>query len=219
MGRASRLPSRQPRFVPLLALAAVTTSCAQAARPADAPAEPPPATSHAPDVTRVSLERTPCFGACATFTLQVDANGQANLSLPGKRAAKLASDGANDQIVLKGQVPAAQMQQLLGTLRDGDFASLEADYRANISDMPGAVITVATASGTASTRVYGVPCASQAATDGIDPALGPAKPVPDVFCQAAKQLDAMACEVYAHGKQTLQAGVEARFPPRCGDDA
>lgn len=201
------LLSRKRRLLPLLAAAALTASCTQAARPAGAPQ-----TAANAEVRQVSLERTPCFGTCPVFTLQVDANGQARLSLPGKPGGQPAADAP---IVLKGQVQAAQVQQLLGTLRDGGFASLERDYSANISDMPGTVITVASASGTASTRVYGVRCASQAAADGA----GQAKSVPDVFCQAAKQLDTMACAVYAQGKDTLQAGVEARFPPRCDDQA
>jgi hypothetical protein len=211
----TRFITRQaPRLVALAALMALTTACAQASKPAAS------ASTQAPDAaTQITLARTACFGACPTFTLTVAGDGQAALSLPSKPVAnaKQAGDanGSLPPVVLEGRVKPAQIQSLLRTLREGQFAQLDADYSASITDMPSTVITLRDAQGTHATRVYAVPCASQAAKDGIDPAMGPATPVPDVFCQARDQLDAMACTVYAGALHTLPQDRQPRFPPRC----
>jgi hypothetical protein len=202
-----------PRLIASAALLAMITACAQASKPA------PTSTAPTDAATQVTLARTACFGACPTFTLTVDSDGQATLSLPSMPAAsaKQADDanGPLPAIVLQGTIAAAKVQSLLRTLREGQFTQLDADYSASITDMPSTVITVRQATGTHATRVYAVPCASQAAKDGSDPAMGPAKPVPDVFCQAQTQLDAMACTVYAGALHTLPRDRQPRVPPRC----
>lgn len=180
-------------------------------------AAPSAATADDP-ITQVTLERSPCFGACATFTLALKADGQATLSLPSRpgsdaTARKVAADTgtASAPLLIHGQIPATDTTALLETLRQGHFDQLRDDYSAQITDMPSTSITVATAHQVKTTRVYAVPCARDARSQER-PAGTPA-PVPDVFCQAAERMDAMACQLYRDGP--LPADRTARFPPHC----
>lgn len=182
-------------------------------------AAPPSAAPSADDpITQVTLERSPCFGACATFTLMLEAGGQATLSLPSRpvvgataRKAGAETGTASAPIMIQGQVPAADTTALLEVLRQGHFDQLRDDYSAQVTDMPATSITVATAHRVKATRVYAVPCARDARSQELPP--GTPGPVPDVFCQATERLDEMACQLYRDGP--LPTDRTARFPPHC----
>ncbi|MGV3620780.1 MAG: DUF6438 domain-containing protein [Archangium sp.] len=92
-----------------------------------------PVTEAKPDDLLLSLKRTPCFGRCPVYTVQVFADGRvrwvgdANVRERGEREARLSAD---------------EVAKIAARIDASDFATWKTDYMNHqVTDMPGAVLT------------------------------------------------------------------------------
>lgn len=135
----------------------------------------------------ISMERTACFGPCPVFTLSIDGNGLAKLKI------------VDDKREMSVDIGKARLSEMVKTLENGDFRSLDPDYSAQITDLPSTIISINSPLGAHKVSVYGVPCVSSVKKiprEQLD--RGVEKYVPDVFCALESQLDEITCLVYGN---------------------
>jgi len=132
---------------PFHALLSVVAAIALAA--CSTPADTRPAEA-ASDVT-VTLERSPCFGFCPSYSVTMAADGRIEFEGRGHVQTTKAS----------GQATPEQQAAILAAIKQSDFASLRDSYfnqddgcGNTATDMPGVKITVADASGSKSVDFY-----------------------------------------------------------------
>ena len=161
----------------------------------------------------IHLERTACFGDCPTFDLTINSDGKTVLTMPASYP--IASVRASEMHELKflGEVGRRRREKLIDTLERGRFWRLKSDYSRMVTDNPSTRIEIRTPERNWSVHVYAVPCQS-AHWDPIGSES--IERVPDVFCQLAEQLDAVACETYGRGmKSSLDPNPVPIWPPHC----
>ena len=88
----------------------------------------------------ISLERTPCFGTCPVYTVAVSPSGE--VSYEGKAHVRQLGTAS-------AQIPAAQVDELLGELEKAGYFSMADRYTASesacgryVTDSPNAITTV-----------------------------------------------------------------------------
>jgi hypothetical protein len=134
------------RYLPLLLLLAffgfTLPSCAQkttvqktktkkvSRKTAATPATKPTAAEAGPVIT---FERTPCFGTCPSYAMQVYADGR--VTYEGRRF--VPKEGKQDL-----KLPAATVADLLRQAKESHFESFEARYSSGTTDLPSAIIGV-----------------------------------------------------------------------------
>lgn len=172
-------------------------------------AKPPYVLSH----YTMRLGRTACFGSCPTFDLSIDTDGKTLLTMPASYP--IASGRASEmhKMEFRGEVGHEQRRRLIATLEQGRFWALKSDYSRMVTDNPSTRIEIRTPERRWSVRVYAVPCQSDRWGPIGDTSV---EPVPDVFCDLAEQLDAVACETYGQGlKSSLDSELVPIWPPYC----
>lgn len=196
--------------VGLAALAGIGVGTLRLPSPGLNPAPKP----YRPSDYTLSLERGVCFGPCPIFTLTVQGDGQAVLEGHGYRR----DDPAHLLVPWRMARPIdpANHLRLIATAEEGDFRQLDHDYSLMMTDLPTTTIALRSPHGAATTRVYGVPCESQARkmSAGERKEWGIDRPVPDVFCKMENLLDAVACDVFQKA-QSRDNTILVQFPPRC----
>ncbi|HEX8328984.1 MAG TPA: DUF6438 domain-containing protein [Hymenobacter sp.] len=116
-------------------------ACAQKATPAKAATKPSAKPSAAKPGTKakneagpvITFERTPCFGFCPTYTMQVYANGR--VAYEGRRAVPLMG-----QQELK--LPAAAVADLLRMAKEARFEQFQDKYSRGTTDLPSTIIAI-----------------------------------------------------------------------------
>jgi len=121
----------------VLGLGLGVAACARRTDASSAVQQPGEAAGAAPSV--ISLERTPCFGSCPTYTISVSASGQvtfdgrAHVSQPG---------------LATKTIPRQQVDALLIELERAGFFTFASRYAASepgcgryVTDLPGAIIS------------------------------------------------------------------------------
>ena len=81
----------------------------------------------------LTFERTPCFGTCPGYSMQVYADGR--VAYEGRRAVPIM--GKQDL-----RLPAATVADMLRTAREAHFDQFKDRYARNTSDLPSTVIAV-----------------------------------------------------------------------------
>ncbi|UII27824.1 DUF6438 domain-containing protein [Fulvivirga maritima] len=80
----------------------------------------------------IKMEKTPCFGTCPEYSLEIFADNTAKLH-------------AVQHLPLKGDYKAkisdSQLSALISAFEEGKFFEYEKEYTANISDMPTTYLT------------------------------------------------------------------------------
>lgn len=102
----------------------------KAARTAAAQAPAPAATGTEPVLT---FARTPCFGTCPAYTMEVFADGR--VLYEGRHAVPLM--GKKEL-----RLPAAAVADMLRNAKEADFASFNARYSNGATDLPSTVLGV-----------------------------------------------------------------------------
>ncbi|MBF9142249.1 DUF6438 domain-containing protein [Hymenobacter properus] len=81
----------------------------------------------------LTFERTPCFGTCPAYTMQVYADGRVayegrhNVPLIGKKELKL---------------PAAVVADMLRQAKEAHFETFATQYRSGVTDMPSTIVAI-----------------------------------------------------------------------------
>ncbi|GAA4045397.1 hypothetical protein GCM10022409_34300 [Hymenobacter glaciei] len=81
----------------------------------------------------LTFERTPCFGTCPAYSMQVYADGRVDydgrhaVPLMGKRSLKL---------------PAATVAEMLRLSREAHFETFEKEYLSGATDMPSTIVAI-----------------------------------------------------------------------------
>lgn len=83
--------------------------------------------------TRVTLERTPCFGFCPDYVVTI--NGAGEVTYTGRRFVHVKG-------VQRAQIPQAEVARLLARFDAVNFTSLHDEYRAHVTDLPTTTITL-----------------------------------------------------------------------------
>ncbi|MDO7852661.1 DUF6438 domain-containing protein [Hymenobacter convexus] len=87
----------------------------------------------------LTYERTPCFGTCPAYTMQVYADGRvayegrSHVPLMGKQALKL---------------PATVVADMLRQAKEARFETFETQYRSGVTDMPSTIVAIRQPDGT-----------------------------------------------------------------------
>jgi hypothetical protein len=81
----------------------------------------------------ITFERTPCFGTCPSFTMQVYADGR--VAYEGRRF--VAAEGKKDF-----KLPAATVADLLRQAKESHFEKFEGRYSSGVTDLPSTIIGV-----------------------------------------------------------------------------
>jgi hypothetical protein len=89
------------------------------------------ATSVSPD-TRISMQRTACFGACPIYTVSITGSGE--VSYNGRRFVRVTGEQ-------HGQASSADVAHLVAMMDNAHFFSLNDAYRASVTDLPSTEIT------------------------------------------------------------------------------
>ncbi len=98
------------------------------------------------DLQEVSLERTPCFGACPTYKVTLKPDGK--VVYDGKRFV--------DKIgKYEAQVNPEDVQRINEIVNKLGYWKLKDKYTAQITDMPSALVTVVTEKKSKTTDNYG----------------------------------------------------------------
>lgn len=103
----------------------------------------------APVITRVVLERTPCFGTCPDYVVTLGADGAA--SYHGGRFAPRQGD-------YRSSVPATEFARLASRLGERGFFAMDSAYTQNVTDLPTFTLTVTTSAGGHAVICYGFGC-------------------------------------------------------------
>lgn len=107
-----------------------------------------PATA-APAISRIGLERTPCFGTCPDYLVTLGADGAATYH--GGRFAPRHGD-------YRADVPAAEFARVASRLGERGFFAMDSAYTQNVTDLPSATLTVTSATGNHAVMCYGFGC-------------------------------------------------------------
>lgn len=105
--------------------ATATTDIADTPAPSDSPA--------AEKTLFASIQRTPCFGSCPTYTMTIYSDGSVNYH--GTRAVDLIGDYTT-------QITQKQMDAMVATAQQIGFMQLDDRYDAAVSDLPSATTTM-----------------------------------------------------------------------------
>ncbi len=81
----------------------------------------------------LTFERTPCFGMCPAYKMQVYADGR--VSYEGRRAVPMM--GPQDL-----KIPAATVADMLRTAQEAHFENFQKEYSRGTSDLPSTVIAI-----------------------------------------------------------------------------
>ncbi len=87
----------------------------------------------------LTFERTPCFGRCPVYMMEVYADGR--VAYDGRRFVPMM--GKHDL-----QLPAASVADMLRRAKDAHFETFEKEYLSGVTDMPSTVVTIHQADGT-----------------------------------------------------------------------
>lgn len=85
------------------------------------------------DPLSISLQRTPCFGRCPSYTVTIDGNG--DVTYVGQRFVGVTGEQ-------HGHASQEDIRALLRAFDDVRFESLNDSYRANITDNPSTIVTL-----------------------------------------------------------------------------
>jgi Domain of unknown function (DUF6438) len=99
----------------------------------------------ASEVTEISLERTPCFGYCSTYTLTVRADG----TVEYRGAANVQRAGLHH-----GRLPAEHFNYLAALADEIDYFALQPSYYCAVTDSPTVFTRVTRGSETKIVRHY-----------------------------------------------------------------
>jgi hypothetical protein len=92
------------------------------------------ATASAPSsIGSISLERTPCFGFCPSYSVSIAADGAVTYN--GQRFVRVTGEQ-------HGQADPAALAALRQHILAADFFNLQDQYRARVTDLPSARVTV-----------------------------------------------------------------------------
>jgi len=100
-----------------------------------------PAPAEAPVLT---FDRTPCFGACPVYSMQVFADGR--VAYEGKRGVPML--GKKEL-----HMPANTLAEILNKAKEVHFTELQDRYSQNTSDLPSTVVSIRQASGKVKTVI------------------------------------------------------------------
>ncbi|WP_310393534.1 DUF6438 domain-containing protein [Hymenobacter sp.] len=81
----------------------------------------------------LTFERTPCFGFCPAYTMQVFADGR--VAYEGRRAVPLMGQK-------EFRLPAGTVADMLRTAKEAHFEQFQDRYSRNTSDLPSTVVAV-----------------------------------------------------------------------------
>ncbi len=124
------------RILIAIAIGAVIGACALTASP--------PAPDYSDLV--ITLERTPCFGACPVYKLAIYGDGrvmyagQQFVAVTGQQTTTLSAE---------------QVQELVSEIERADYFSLKDEYTAPATDMPSAIVSVSLNRQTKTINHYG----------------------------------------------------------------
>lgn len=90
----------------------------------------------------LTFERTPCFGTCPAYTMQLFADGR--VTYEGRRAVPLMGSH-----VLK--LPAAAVTEMLRQAKEAHFDTFEKQYSRGTTDLPSTVVAIRQPDGTLKT--------------------------------------------------------------------
>jgi len=99
-----------------------------------------------PADTRISLERTACFGACPIYTVSITGDGQVTYN--GRRFVRVTGDQ-------RGTASAADVTHLVAMMDAAHFFDLQDAYRARVTDLPSQIITLERGGRTKTVTDYG----------------------------------------------------------------
>ena len=100
----------------------------------------------APSIGAISLERTPCFGACPSYRVTIAADGA--VTYVGQRFVRVSGQQ-------RGQADPAALAALRQHILAADFFNLQDQYRARVTDLPSTRISVERNGATKSVLDYG----------------------------------------------------------------
>ncbi len=99
-----------------------------------------------PADTRISMERTACFGACPIYTVTIMGDGQVTYN--GRRFVRVTGDQ-------HGTASLADVAHLVAMMDAAHFFNLPDEYRARVTDLPSQVITLQSGGRTKTVTDYG----------------------------------------------------------------
>src|SRR4029077_12376057 len=99
-----------------------------------------------PADTRISLERTACFGACPIYTVTITGDGQVTFN--GRRFVRVTGEQ-------HGTASMADVAHLAAMVEAGHFSCLQDAYRARVTDLPSQIITLERGGQTKTVTDYG----------------------------------------------------------------
>ncbi|HEY0014223.1 MAG TPA: DUF6438 domain-containing protein [Allosphingosinicella sp.] len=160
---------------PITAVGAVHVEYLPGERSAD-PAAPFPSVDY--DRLRIVLERTPCFGWCPAYRVEISGNGAVRLTTQptGSR-----TNPNFRPILVPGEhvwrIPQADVEALVERFRAARFFGLDDRYAAQVSDAPDTTLVFASGRSSKSVldrvgELVGMPDAVTALQDAVDNAAG-----------------------------------------------
>ena len=148
----------------------------------------------------IAFERTVCLGNCPAFTLLIDGEGNVRLTMAAFQ--ENPPEPYEEKTLLYGMKLSPRLHlALIAAIEQGGFRRLDADYSIMVTDSSSTMIAIDTPRGHWSTDVYAVPCEKRGSawSESHRKDWGIEKFVPDIFCELAERLDAVACDTYLHG--------------------
>lgn len=148
----------------------------------------------------IAFERTACLGTCPDFGLLIDGEGNTRLTMTAFQEDP--PEPYERKTLLYGsKLSPERHSALIAAIEEGGFRRLDLDYSVMVTDSSSTTIAIDTPRGHWSTDVYAVPCEKEGSTWSASDRKewGVGKFVPDIFCELAARLDAVACDTYLHG--------------------
>lgn len=107
------------------------------------------------DKLRISLQRTACMGKCPDYIVSIDGSGkvvfQSQPWLVDSVSSVHRQYNPDDGVLFEGrhetQISAAEVDALLARFRKAGFFALKDEYRAKVTDIPSAIISIETGGG------------------------------------------------------------------------
>jgi len=187
----------------LISVAAVLVSVGLASYAINQPDQREPASSASTTSLagyNIAFERTGCLGPCPDFVLLIDGEGNTRLTMTAFQ--KDPREPYETKMLLYGSKLTPQRHSaLIAAIEKGGFRRLDLDYSVMVTDSSSTMIAIDTPRGHWSTDVYAVPCEKKGSTwsEADRKGWGIKKFVPDIFCELAERLDAVACDTYLYG--------------------
>ncbi|MFZ5637204.1 MAG: DUF6438 domain-containing protein [Pseudomonadota bacterium] len=205
----------QTALVAAAALVVMSALAGYVANARDASADAHPARAAvARSPYSIAFTRSPCYGRCPTFSLQIDGDGRTRLAVDASTKNPSYTDTANPMLFDFALSP-DQHAVLTAMIDNGGFRDLDRDYSAEVTDMPSATIAIESPEGRWSTHVYAVPCRREVVAGEPLP-WKVEKYVPDIFCDLLDRLDAIACDAYRNGTpRDTNRLLQPLNPPEC----